>query len=85
MLVPPCATSRSRRDAEGRVGGHAAVAVGAAAVGAEDEVLRGQLHAPHVVDARQQLGDGLHAGLDRLADAAALLDGQRQRRASSCR
>ena len=40
----------------------------------------GKRRALHVVDLRQQFGDGLHAGLDRLADAAALLDGEDQRR-----
>ena len=39
----------------------------------------GSWHAPILVHPRQQLGDRLHAGLDRLADAAALLDGQHER------
>ena len=37
-------------------------------------LVAGSCDALHVVDARQQLGDGLDAGVDRLADAAALLD-----------
>src|SRR5207249_1942887 len=60
--------------AEGRVGGHAAVAVGAAAVGAEDDLVGGEWGAAHVVDLRQQLGDGAHARVHGFADAAALLD-----------
>ncbi len=67
-------------DAERRVGGHAAIAVGATAIGAQHQVRGRQSRALHVVDLRQQLGHRLDAGLDGLADAAALLDAQYQRR-----
>src|SRR5262249_54264918 len=59
-------------DTEGGVGGDAAVAVGAAAVGAEDEPAGGQLRALHVIDARQKVGDGADAGIDRLRDTTAI-------------
>ena len=79
MLVPPWATSRS--EATPRAG----LAVTPLLPSEPPQLVprmilsAGSCVRLHVVDARQQLGDGLHAGLDRLADAAAFLDGQHQR------
>src|ERR1051326_7820498 len=63
-------------DTEGGVGGDAGVAVGAAAIGAENQMLGGELDALNVIDARQQLGDRFDASLDSFGDAAAFLNGQ---------
>ena len=74
MLVPPWATSRS--EATPRAG----LAVTPLLPSEPPQlvprmILLGRQPRPlHVVDPRQQLGDGPDAGLDRLADAAAFLD-----------
>ena len=74
MLVPPCCTSRS--EATPRAG----LAVTPLLPSEPPQLVprmilsADRLRPPHVVDPRQQLGDGLDAGLDRLADAAALLN-----------
>src|SRR5207248_3325219 len=63
-------------DAERGIGRDAAVAVGAAAVCAEDDPVSGQLGAPRFVDARQQVSNRPDTGFNRFADAAAVLNRQ---------
>src|SRR5579875_4106391 len=66
-------------NAEGRIGGDAAVAVRAAAIGAENDLVCRQAPALYIVDSRQQLGNGTNAGFHRSADTATFLDGEDQR------
>ena len=68
-----------RRHAQRRVGGDAAVAVGAAAVGAEDEVRsRWRVRRTSLACGSSSAAIFITA-LDRLADAAAVLDRQDRR------
>ena len=67
--MPPCATSRSLAYAEGRVGRDAAVAVAAAAVGAEHDLRDGDRHALTRLTSGSISQDRRYAAVDRLAYA----------------
>ncbi len=79
MAVPPCADQQVGRHAERRVGGHARVAVGTAALHRQAD-LRSRLLGPHPgIGLGHELVNGPRGRLDRAGDPPLLLDIQRAR------